>query len=144
MQKDSKAIVLTDSKYCRIYKAIGLNIVKLLDSIEYNSVVSAHKRQDLRTGFYQKSSTPSHFFDPPSDSESLDREAFCKEVIRILVLLDNKHKFTSIILIADPRFLGVIRQHLSKTISSKVIKEINKDLTHLSLKSLEARVLRSN
>lgn len=54
---------------------------------------------------------------------------------RINALLENgasKNKYDNIILMAEPRFLGVLRKVMCKKCQSKITKEIRKDLSGLS------------
>ena len=75
-----------------------------------------------------------HSYPPHSDWYQFQKEAFATEIANILH--STEKNYDQFILIASPFVLGLLRQHLSPHVISKVIYEINKDLTKLPLKTV--------
>ncbi len=65
-------------------------------------------------------------------------DMFAKEVAGMLV--DGKHKnmFANLVLVAPPKFLGLLRKNLDKSTSEKVCYELNKDLSKLGAAELRS------
>jgi protein required for attachment to host cells len=137
MNTPKTLIIISDSKDCRFYEAVGFKIKKLIKHLSFDDMFSSHKKQLARMGLYRKGSSPASLFDPHSDPKELDRKDFCAAVIKELNALDTGKEFSKIILAADPKTLGELRSDMSKAHQQKVAKEIHKDLIHLNQQELE-------
>lgn len=83
---------------------------------------------------------PSHTMQPRSDAHDLAEQIFSRKLSEKLEQAANRNAFEHLVVIADPKTLGRLRQHMSKTLSARVMVELNRDLVGLPLDSLEERV----
>lgn len=67
-------------------------------------------------------------------------ENFAKEIVAHLEHALSMNEFAELTLIVEPRFLGVIRSAMSKELSSKVTREIPKDLRQVSTEQVRSRL----
>lgn len=75
-----------------------------------------------------------HSYPTHSDWYHFKKETFAT---KIAAIIDNTAKnYDQLILIAAPVVLGYLRQHLSPSVASKVVYEIDKDLTKTPLKEV--------
>jgi protein required for attachment to host cells len=77
---------------------------------------------------------------PRSDAHELAKEVFSKKLVERLGQAANLRAFEHLAIIADPKTLGRLRQHMSKSLSARVTDELNLDLVGLPLDSLEQRI----
>src|ERR1700722_8870043 len=137
-----KLIIVADSKHAKFYKAIGLKLKEAIGMLHAQSLKAPHKRQELRTGFYHKASTSSHFFDPHTEARNIERHEFCKEAINHLHTLYHQESYHEIIVVAEPKMLGEIRNNLSPELKKVISKEISKDLVHAKHHEIEELVFK--
>jgi protein required for attachment to host cells len=64
-----------------------------------------------------------------TDWHQLAEDRFATEIGSILNRLAHENRFHHLILVAPPKVLGVVRTHLDKETSSRVVAEVHKDLT---------------
>lgn len=70
-------------------------------------------------------------------------EMFSREVGRYLEKARNEHQFDRLVLVAPPKFLGLLRRSLSKGVQSTVTEEMDKDLSWLDTRDIERHINRS-
>jgi protein required for attachment to host cells len=83
-------------------------------------------------GDLNRSSTSSE--NTPHDHEA---EVFATELARVLEEGRNAHAYDELILIAEPRFLGVVKAALSEATARIVVRVIDKELSAMSPYELE-------
>jgi protein required for attachment to host cells len=71
-----------------------------------------------------------------------DVELFSKELARFLEKARTEHRYDSLCLVAPPKFLGLLRQDLSKEAQKLVAREIDEDLAWFEPPELENHLLR--
>lgn len=74
----------------------------------------------------------------PTDWHRLEKERFAKELAERLRLWALDGRFATLVLVADPRTLGVLRPTLHKAVTERVAGEIAKDLTGAPVAEIEA------
>jgi len=57
---------------------------------------------------------------------------FAKEICTLLQDASKKNKFSQLVLIAGPAFLGLLREHLDTSTSAQVVHTLNKDLVNMN------------
>lgn len=72
-----------------------------------------------------------------TDWHRLAKERFTSDLAERLRLWALEGQFNSLVLIADPRTLGVMRPLLHKEVTSRLAAEIDKDLTGMPLPEIE-------
>ncbi len=94
-----------------------------------------HGRDKPGRGGFNKGSETRHAFQERHDWHDYQKELFAKKAADYL----NKEEggFDHLVVIAPAKILGVLRENFSKKTSSKVIKEMSKDITHLPIHKLQ-------
>ena len=139
--KNLKLIVVADINNLKLFTAQGLKIIGFLDNIIIASGVN-HKNTK-HDSLYQKKSAPGSCFEPHTSDKGIKyQESSHKISEHVHRIISANKDFKSLIVIADPKMLGYIRQNLNKTLKKKVIKEINKDLINHSIDEIEYAVFK--
>ena len=86
------------------------------------------------TGVQQRSA-----FDD-TDWHELAKDRFAADLAERLYAYAHDGAFRRIVLVADPRVLGALRKDLHKEVESRVVAEIDSNLTHLPVDRIEAHV----
>ncbi len=96
-------------------------------------------RSDGYGRFYGKGERDQgHTASPPVDAVTHETELFSKDVGEYLDKARTEHRYDKLYLIASPKFLGLIRQNLSKEAQKLVEKELAKDVSWFDAKEIEA------
>ncbi len=94
-----------------------------------------------KPGFFSSGSS-THGGHMTSVQSPTDRvaEVFAKEIVQYLEHALSLNQFAELTLIVEPRFLGKIRAVMGKELSSRVVKEIPKDLRQVSTEQVRQRL----
>ncbi len=65
---------------------------------------------------------------------------FAHEVVEVLEHGMSSNLFGHLALVAAPKLLGELREHLGRGLAQKVVVEINKDYTHLTQKEIKEQL----
>jgi len=82
----------------------------------------------------------SHSKLPRSDAHELAKDVFSRKLVGKLEQAANLKAFELLAIIADPKTLGRLRQHMSKSLAARVTDELNLDLAGMPLDSLEQKI----
>ncbi|WP_428648917.1 host attachment family protein [Roseibium sp.] len=94
-----------------------------------------------RPGRFNDSSQPHRSAASETDWHRLAEDRFAADLADLLYKRAHKGDFDNVILVAAPSVLGEVRKHLHKEVASRVIAEIDKDLTNHSVDDIEKIVL---
>lgn len=97
-------------------------------------LTSEHGSDKPGRGGFTKGCESRHSFQKRHDWHDYQKELFAKKAADYLN--QPERKFDQLIVIAPPKILGVLRAEFSKPVTSKVIKEMSKDITHLPIHKL--------
>ena len=75
-----------------------------------------------------------------SDPQEREAQAFATEIARHIDRDQREGNFDSLVLIAPPKFLGRLRQELSKSARNALIGELDKNLVEADAKTIERHV----
>jgi protein required for attachment to host cells len=75
---------------------------------------------------------PSNQYQPQQSPEEREAEMFAKSICGFLLKSYQDGKFQKLELIAEPKFLGVLRMNLDAQLKPQVSREINKDYSQFS------------
>jgi protein required for attachment to host cells len=75
-----------------------------------------------------------------SDAHDLAEQAFSRMLVGKLEKAANLKAFEHLVLIADPKTLGRVRQYMSKALSGMVTNELNLDVVGMPLDLLQKKV----
>lgn len=84
--------------------------------------------------------TPNKQYEPAQTPEERESESFAKYISGFLLKGRQEGRFQKLALIADPKFLGVLRVFLDPQLKPLVNLEINKDYTHSSPQQLREQI----
>ena len=72
-----------------------------------------------------------------TDWHELAKERFADDLAEILYKQAHKHKFERIVICAAPQVLGELRNKMHKEVSSRVVAEVDKNLTNHPVQDIE-------
>jgi protein required for attachment to host cells len=77
-----------------------------------------------------------------SENAPHDRAAtdFAKEIASTLQSARDEHRVTELVLVAEPRFLGMMRGALDAPTAALVRHTVNKDLAHVAVRDLPSHL----
>lgn len=84
--------------------------------------------------------TPGKLYEPNQTPEQHDAERFAKDVCAFLLKGYQEHRFQKLALVAEPRFLGVLRAQLDNQLKQTVELELNKDYSHSNAHQLREQL----
>jgi protein required for attachment to host cells len=73
-----------------------------------------------------------HAFEQPTDPKKHEADNFARLVTQHLETAHNANKFEQLLIIAEPSFLGLLRNHLPEQIKKLVCFELDKNITTLT------------
>ncbi len=128
-------VIVADNARARIF-ASGAAINQLQE-VEGFAHPEAHLSNRELVGDSSGKSVDQHgSLDPATDARAVEAQAFAKLLGKHLKELHNQQHFERLILIAPPRFLGLLRKELASPLDSLVSQSIDKDLTTASLEQI--------
>ena len=75
---------------------------------------------------------------PPTDPHRHEERAFAHEVAAVLAAACARGAFHNLIVVAPPKALGDLRAEFSDTVRKRIIAEVPKDLTKVTVRDLPA------
>jgi protein required for attachment to host cells len=78
--------------------------------------------------------------EPPTDPKGVEKQRFARELAGILEAASNEGRFARLTLVAPPKMLGELREVLPDKVKEKIVKEVDKDLTWVSVHELPAHL----
>lgn len=125
------AILVADAGHARLFTAENATA----DLHERESFIHPegrlHDRQ-LTTDLPGKIKSPDgsgHAFEQPTDPKQHESEKFAHYLGQYLQTAHSNQEFKYLILIAEPRFLGYLRQQMPEQLKKHISFELDKDLT---------------
>jgi len=140
--KNGTMVVVADSE-----KALFL--VNLTDAEDPNLEVVRKDEEDNppdreqtenRRGRVQESAGSGISAYEETDFHELQKERFASDLAEKLYKMAHKGRFTSLVIVASPQVLGVLRAEMHKEVADKVVAEIPKTLTNHPLNEIEKLV----
>lgn len=132
-------IAVINSSKLILYVAKGIKIIKTLQNIPI--VLESHHKHEKKDSLYQKKSGPGSLFEPHSSPKDLEHHEAAKQITKIIEKnINDNHDFNKLIMIAEPKMLGCIRQTISDNLKKIVIKEIAKNLVDQDIHAIEHAV----
>jgi protein required for attachment to host cells len=128
-------IVVADAARARILKTEE----KLTDMTEIGELIHPESRLrniELGAGTPVRSANQQGSLQPRTFPKDHEEQSFAKELGKHLKALHNQLHYEELIMVASPRFLGMLRNELDTTIDKLVSRTINKDLLQASIDEL--------
>lgn len=132
-------LVIANSVEAKFFNVLNHQNYEVVKTLTHES--SRLKNQDLvsdRPGHYQSSHSAHGQFMPHSDMHTLEHEHFAAEIGKFLEHAHSQHLFESLIVCAEPRFLGELRNAFSEGLKRLLHKEVHKDYVPLDAQKLKA------
>jgi len=127
-------IVVADSSRARVFEVLDRNET-LQEIDDLVNPAGRESERDLRTDgrgrYYGGDQTQGHTGTPAADPVQHEVQLFAKTVAHYLEQARIEHRYDRLCLIAAPRFLGLLRQNLSKDSRHLVFEELDKDISWL-------------
>ncbi len=125
-----KWVLVADGAKARIFMARPHELTEALDHDFVAPHIKPSERGSSKPGRSFESANPTrHAYEPRTDWRQHQKELFAQELCKVLEEHDEKKEIDELILIAPPKTLGDLRDHLSKHLFDKVTAEIPKDVT---------------
>lgn len=142
----TKWIVVADAAQARIFHRIKQGSVLEQEHVLTHPESKAHPG-DLRTGgkgeVIESTSAASHQSDPQTSTMEKHADIFASEVAEFLRKRRAAGKYDSLVLVAEPQFLGRLRDNLDNATLQIVDKDIDKDWTQHDVRQI-ARLLENH
>lgn len=71
-----------------------------------------------------------HAFEQPTDPKKHEADSFALQIAQYLEVAHNTNKFKQLLIIAEPSFLGLLRNHLPDQVKKQVSFELDKNITN--------------
>ncbi|WP_238364368.1 host attachment family protein [Mesobacterium pallidum] len=124
----------------------ALLLTNLTDAQDPHLEVLRKEEQDNPPDRAQGTDRPGRFNDGPSvqrsavqetDWHALEKERFASDLSDMLFRMAHRGDLNRLIVVAAPRVLGDLRKTWHKEVASKVVGELDKDLTNSPLDEIE-------
>jgi protein required for attachment to host cells len=128
-------IVVADAARARIFKTVE----KLTDMTEIEELTHPESRlrdKELGADPPVRSANQKGSLQPRTFPKDYEEQSFAKELGKRLKELHIQLQYEELILIASPRFLGMLRNELDTTIERLLSRSINKELLDSSVDEL--------
>lgn len=136
----NRLIVVADHEKAQLFRAKGRKIHELINQIT-NEEAGSCQPCSRREGLSQHMGGTGHFFNPHTQIKDVEKETFARHISKIVYNKMNTSSFEEIILVAEPRLLGLLRKSLKHYYTHvPVHKELSLAVTHLEMKELEDKI----
>jgi protein required for attachment to host cells len=78
-----------------------------------------------------------------TDFHQLEEDRFAAQTAELLKERALRDEFEALIIVAPPKTLGELRKHYHKTVSERLLGELDKDLTDQTVPQIEEALLRA-
>lgn len=137
MNNQKTWVVVASEAEAKIYRLIKPSQMEEIATLQHpesrlrnHELVSAAPGHLQELGSYRRSS-----YESKSDPHELEVIKFVKEIGHHL--LQKKGEFSSLYVIAGPKLLGLLREHIDPQIHKLIVKEVAKDLVKSSKADIE-------
>lgn len=132
-------VVVADNCQAKIFRL--LKFPKLEEMTHLKHPESRLHNQDIISskpgrGFQSVGNSRSAY-QQETEPKQVEAIKFASEIAHFLYTASNKGEFNQLYIIAEPSFLGLLRQHINPHIQKIIIAEVPKELTSCSKESIE-------
>jgi protein required for attachment to host cells len=133
---DRKLVIVADA--ARAYFAVGEQrklhrIILEMSNHELHTHEPDPKKNGRTTGGGGR-----HFYDPTTDNKDIESQAFVKEIVTALDHLMEEERYESLIVVAVPKMLGLIRKKLKP--HWPLVRSLALEATQMSLEQLQEEI----
>jgi len=135
-------IVVSDAARARLFSRDAEHKLTLVDTLKHNES-EAHEG-DLRTGgkgeIHDSGGSGQHQADPQTTTSEKHADIFAKQVTERLKSGLNDDAFKELIIVADPSFLGRLRDHMDNPLRDTVRKTLDKNWAQHDTQQIEKQL----
>jgi len=133
-------IVVADASRARFFETIDDDTLRELEDLV--NPAGRQQDRDLRTDnqgrYYGRGEQmQGHTAAPHTDPVTHELQLFAQRICRHLEHGRTEHRYERLCIIAAPKVLGLIRQHLDKTTRRLVTEELDKDISNLDERAVQ-------
>lgn len=134
-------ILVANAARARLFQSSGRDLREISDAIHVES--AAHGHDLLADAAGRRGQGPAGRGDRPglgSDEprQREEEERFARQLAALLKTGLDEHAYDGLVLVAPPRFLGLLKKHVGHTVARKVDATLDRDLVHLEPADLES------
>ena len=135
-------IVVSDAARARLFSRDAEHKLALVDTLKH-SESEAHEG-DLRTGgkgeIHDSGGSGQHQADPQTTTSEKHADIFAKQVTERLKSGLNDDAFKELVIVADPSFLGRLRDHMDNPLRDTVRKTLDKNWAQHDTQQIEKQL----
>jgi protein required for attachment to host cells len=132
-------VVVTDSSQAKIYRLVKFPKIEEISYFEHPE--SRLHDQDLVTSRpgrgFQSMGNARYSYQQEVEPKKQEAIKFAKSIARYLISAEEKNEFDRLYVIAEPTFLGLLRQNMTPGIRKKIVAELSKNLTTCDVATIE-------
>lgn len=132
-------VVVADNSRARIFSSYP-HFRELHEQEDFVHEAAHLSNQELVADAAGKSVDQHGSLDPATSAKAHEEEMFAKALAKHLKELHNRDHYEKLVLVAPPKFLGLLRGELHGTLDKLVIKTLDKDLTSCRVDELIKRL----
>lgn len=135
----TKWILAADSSRAKIFESLAPRAdIREIENFDHPQGRASNRElnTDARPRFFGRGER-GHTEDPQVDAVQHENELFSKMISDYLEQARVEHRYDRLCVIAPPKFLGLMRQNLSKETQKLIDEEIDKDLSKLDAREIE-------
>jgi protein required for attachment to host cells len=133
-------VLIADGSRARIAQNVGTALAPRLhvrSSLKTGKIPPTRRLARDKPGRVHESASTRRSSVEPTDLHALAEERFLRRMASTLQRLHQTKELEKLIIVAPPRALATLRDILPDSVREKIVAEINKDLTGLSLENVE-------
>lgn len=127
----SVVVIVADASKARVFKATR-GLKKLTEFEDFIHSESRLTDKELMSDTSRISANRRGSLQPRTFPKDHEEQTFAKQLGKHLKELHSKEPYEELVLVASPRFLGMLRNELHASIANLVSHTIDKELIHLS------------
>lgn len=135
-------VVVADSCHARIYRLV--KFPKIEEIFHFEHPESRLRNQDLVSAkpgrSFQRSGSVQYSYQPETEPKQLEALKFARQLADFLSSAEKKGEFNRLYVIAEPSFLGLLRQHISHEVQKTIVAEVAKELTSCDVAAIESHL----
>ena len=143
MKKVEKWVLVANSSSARLFKLETLQkLTELQDFVHPESRIKEQDLVDEKPGrSFESTSLHRHGMQPRHTQREHEQEEFARKISDYLEEAYAQASFQELYLVASPNFLGLLRQTLKRQVLGTIVKEVSKDVVHLSTSEILKQIV---
>ena len=135
-------VLVSDSSHAKIFRSVQFPKIEVVETLEHPE--SRFRAQDLVSGEpgrnFQKGGPTRHAYQSVTDPKRVEAEKFATYLNQYLTAAHQKGAFSRLYILANPSFLGLLRQHLDTHVQKTIIAESPQDITAFTTAEIESHL----